>query len=390
MAREFFPESPEAPPVPVPLAPDGWRDLLARPELRCVESWGPACAAWWTDDRDRRLRDRALRELVLTDDELAAWLGTVLERRDLVRAHEHVVSMRAGLERDVTQRKLDTDGLRTGVVWSRHRGGGRTIFVPPEDVPRLVDSLCAQLAVMPAHPFLRAAFLIQAIGAVHPFRDGNGGASRFFASLELVRHHLPPFTLDVGLRNAGYIHALMESNQSGSLDRLSLLVADVVQRCLAGLLLAGDAPPASWDAALAARADRWCAQVDATWRDVAGAPGVVAAAAGTGVLVRLVERGYRVPVIPAPRCASWQLAAPLPVRLDALIAPVRGGGATWLVAMIAATAGDGALGAVALTDAISPVFVAAGDEPDEVADARFARWLAVRTRQYAQGIAHWT
>jgi hypothetical protein len=261
--------------------------------------------------------------------------------------------------------------------------------VPPEDVPRLVDSLCAQLAVMPAHPFLRAAFLIQAIGAVHPFRDANGGASRFFASLELARHHLPPFTLDVGLRNAGYIHALMESNRSGSLDRLSLLVADVVQRGLAGLLLAGDAPRARWDAALAARADRWCARVDATWRDVVGDAGVVSAAA-TGVLARLVERGYRVPVIPAPRCASWQLEAPLPVRLDALIAPVRGGDATWLAAMIAATAGDGALGAVALTDAISPVFVAAGDEPDEVADERFARWLAIRTRQYAQGISHWT
>lgn len=390
MAREFFPASPDAPPVPVPLAVDGWRDLLARPELRCMDAWGPACAAWWTDEGDRRLRDRGLRELVLTDDELADWLGAALDRQRLVRVHEHVVSMRAGLERDVTQRKLDTDGLRTGVVWSRHRGGGRTIFVPPEDVPRLVDELCAQLAVMPAHPFLRAAFLIQAVGAVHPFRDANGGASRFLASLELVRHHLPPFSLDVGLRNAGYIHALMESNSSGSLDRLAVLVGDVVQRGLAGLLLAGAAPRASWDPALTARADRWCARVDATWREVVGDPGAVSADGDGGVLVRLVERGYRVPVVPAPRCASWTLAAPLPVRLDALIAPVRGGGATWLVAMIAATAGDGALGAAGLADVVSPVFVAAGDEPDAIADERFARWLAIRARQYAQGIAHWT
>jgi hypothetical protein len=394
MARELFPPSPSAPPVPVPLAVDGWRDLLAEPEMACAEAWIAACSPWWSHPTDDRLRAYALGELVLGERELARWLDVRLDRAGVVDAHAHVVSMRAGLERDPSKRTLDTDGLRSGGVSARHRGGGRTVFVPADDVPRLVERLCEQLAVMPSHPFVRAAWLVQAVGAVHPFRDANGGASRFLASLELARCRLPPLSLSPAVRNGCYIEALMRSNRSLRIDGLAHVVADVVQRGLAGVLLAGIAPRAAWSPRLVGRAERWRGVVADVWESAVGEPlgaGVACAEASPGARERLIRRGYRIPAVPAPQLTTWSLSGPLPIQLDAMIAPVRAGDACWLVASVAGSVGlDGTLGAVQLDESVGAVMVAPEDEPDAMADARFSRWVGRRLAQYVQGLAHWT
>src|SRR5690242_15158792 len=93
-------------PRPLEIAPEGLRDLEERAELACMAAWSTACRSWWSDDEDRRLRDRAERDLLLARDELAVWHAQRLDRNALLRAHHHVVVMRAGLERDASRRRL--------------------------------------------------------------------------------------------------------------------------------------------------------------------------------------------------------------------------------------------------------------------------------------------
>jgi hypothetical protein len=103
-----------------------------------------------------------------------------------------------------------------------------------------------------------------------------------------------------------------------------------------------------------------------------------------------MRRGYRVPIAPAPRLARWRLAAPLPVELDLVIAPVRAGGVGWLVAMMGASVGgDGALGSTGHSEAVSGALIAPATEDDAHADVRFERWLAVRVDQCVRGLARW-
>ena len=67
---------------------------------------------------------------------------------------------------------------------------------PPEDVPGLVDSACSVLQEGLEHPAIGAAWIHVAVAAIHPFKDGNGRASRVLASLAMYRggFKLPEFT----------------------------------------------------------------------------------------------------------------------------------------------------------------------------------------------------
>jgi hypothetical protein len=385
-------------PVPVEAACDEWALLSARPELACVAAWAAACRAWWDDPGDPRLRARAGEILLLGRDELAAWLGRRLDRPTLIRAHEHVTSMRVGVERDLSLRQLTTGALRSHTVLAVHRGGARTVFMDASKVAAEVARLGDALERLPAHPFVRAAWLVQAIGAVHPFADANGGTSRFLASLELVRARLPPLVLTVTQRNGPYIDGLMHANQTSELAPLALAFHDIAQQSLATALLAAGGDPAAWDEPARARAERWVAAVDRGWRTAIGAPlagALVRGALATpdqrgAAIARLLRRGYRVPVAPEPRLAHWSLAAPLPVQLDLAVAPVRAGGVVWLVAMVAASVGaDGALGSAGHGEAVSGAVIAPATEDDAHADGRFEHWLAVRLEQCARGLAHW-
>ncbi len=67
---------------------------------------------------------------------------------------------------------------------------------PPEDVPGLVDSACSVMQEGLEHPAIGAAWIHVAAAAIHPFKDGNGRASRVLASLAMYRggFKLPEFT----------------------------------------------------------------------------------------------------------------------------------------------------------------------------------------------------
>lgn len=384
-------------PVPAEAARAEWPALSVQPELACADAWSAACRAWWDDPSDPRLRERASEILLLGRDELAVWLGRRLDPAAVIRAHAHVTSMRAGVERDLSQRQLVTGALRSHTVLAVHRGGARTVFMDAANVAAEVARFAGTLDGLPAHPFVRAAWLVQAIGAVHPFADANGGTSRFLASLELVRGFLPPLVLTVTLRNGAYIDGLMHANRTGEIGPLALAFQDIVQQSLATALLAGGGDRAAWDDQARARADRWVAAVERGWRVAIGAPldgalvrdELATPAARGAAIARLMRRGYRVPGA-GPRLAHWSLAAPLPVQLDLAIAPVHAGGVAWLVAMVAASVGiDGALGSAAHGDAVSALVIAPATEDDEHADLRFARWLARRLDQCVRGLAHW-
>jgi len=67
---------------------------------------------------------------------------------------------------------------------------------PPDEVPGLVDDVCAAIQAGFEHPAIAAAWIHAALAAIHPFRDGNGRAARVAASLAMYRggFKLPEFT----------------------------------------------------------------------------------------------------------------------------------------------------------------------------------------------------
>lgn len=380
-------------PVPVEATHREWETAGHAPVMTCVPAWSAACEAWWHDPHDTRLRDRTLAGLFLDADELATWTAAKVDLPMLLRAHAHVTSQRAGHERDVV-RDLSTGALRTVAVLSEHRGGARTVFVPAREVPDLVANVGRDLEALPDHPFVRAAWLTQALGAIHPFHDANGGTSRFLASLQLARAWLPPLTLTPAQRNGPYIDGLMRSNRTGLLDLLSEVVYEVVQTGLADALLAGAGSHAAWDDGGHARAARWGELADAAVRAGIGAPLVDTLTSGevapTEGVARLLQRGFRFPLAPTPRCTQWSLTAPMPVRFDLSITPVRGGPVVWVIAVLGASIGrDGVLGAVPRLESVVTTFVAPMTEAEVVCDGRFQQWIERRVDQCVRGLAAW-
>jgi hypothetical protein len=377
--------------------------LANSPEVACAGAWTEATSAWWHDDGDRRLRRRALTDLLVNDAELEDWVGAPLDADLLVAAHAHVSSSRAGVERDRLKRRLASDGLRVAPVMAQHRHGARTMFPEPAQLPALVAELGASFAALPAHPFVRAAWLVQALGAVHPFEDGNGGTSRFLASLALARAHLPPLMVSAAQRNGPYIDAIMRSNRTGELHGLVQVVHDVVQHGLAITLLDESGPRAGWDRAAHARADTFAAEVERRLAHAVGVPGErglgrAPGDAGPGgdgdagaIRARLLRRGYSLPLFAeAPLLTSFTWATPLPAVIDAAIVPARGGPVPWLLALVAASLGHGGeLGPAPLIEPIEAFFVAPANEPQALVAARFTRWLDRRLDQCVRGLASW-
>jgi Fic family protein len=66
---------------------------------------------------------------------------------------------------------------------------GAQVFAPPavESIAGLVDDACQRMEQGHEHPAVAAAWIHVAVAAIHPFRDGNGRASRVLASLAMVR-----------------------------------------------------------------------------------------------------------------------------------------------------------------------------------------------------------
>jgi Fic family protein len=67
------------------------------------------------------------------------------------------------------------------------RGAEGALYSPPqaEDVPDLVEAMCARLNGNEMHPAVSAAWTHITTAAIHPFRDGNGRCARVLASLAM-------------------------------------------------------------------------------------------------------------------------------------------------------------------------------------------------------------
>ena len=118
------------------------------------------------------------------DDEAFRW-----DRELLIGLHDRVLAGNWG---------AGAGRLRSGPAFVVEGRSGGLVFQPPpgEAVPELVDQACGVMQEGLAHPAIGAAWIHVALAAVHPFRDGNGRASRVIASLAMHRggFRLPEFT----------------------------------------------------------------------------------------------------------------------------------------------------------------------------------------------------
>ena len=371
-------------PLPADVVERGWFESAHDPEMACASTWSDVCRAWWAHVSDDRLRRRTFDALFVDDVELRAWQAKTLDEATLVRIHGHVTATRAELERDLWRRRLVTGALRTNVVFADRRDGGRFLFLDANEVRPAVERLAATITTLPQHPFVRAAWITQAVGAIHPFVDGNGGTSRFLASLELSRASFPPLTLSLVQRNTTYIKAVGAG--STDLRPMQRVVYDTVQSEIAVALLDGTGGSSELSRSNRARIERWTAITDRRWSAVANVPVTIDESA-VGCLARLARRGFK--SSRGARCVRWATRTPLPVQLELAVSPLMGGDEPWLVAAIAATIDDGELGLLSHPDYIPPYFVAPSSEDDETVDARFERWVARRVSQSIRGLASW-
>ncbi|MGE0546746.1 MAG: Fic family protein [Kofleriaceae bacterium] len=369
----------------VDVATQAWLTRAGQPEMICAAAWSEACKAWWNDPSDDRLRRRVLDTLSILESDLGNWLSMPLDEAGLIRAHRHVIATRAGLERGGTSRILATGSLRSVPVISHHRSGRLIRFAEPDEMRGYVRTLAEAVQRLPQHPFMRAGWISDTLGAIHAFTDGNGGTARFLSSLALARWWLPPLTLSQVQRNSSYIEAIVTHDHHA----LEHVIYESVQTELARVLLSETGPPAVWDHASRARANRWIDRTDQAWGAAAGGPSVRDEPGAAG-LVRMARRGYRLPRSPLPVCTRWTPRVAVPVQFELAIAPVFGGATPWMVAVIGASLGhDGTLGILLHREPIVAIFVAVNAEDDDLVDARFERWLAARVDQSLRGLAAW-
>lgn len=132
----------------------------------------------------RGYRDAMSFVLRRADDDAFRW-----NRELLIGLHDRVLAGNWG---------AGAGRFRTGPAYVVDGRDGEVVFQPPpaEAVPDLVDRACAAMQEGRGHPALSAAWIHAALAAIHPFKDGNGRASRVVASLAMYRggFRLPEFT----------------------------------------------------------------------------------------------------------------------------------------------------------------------------------------------------
>ena len=93
---------------------------------------------------------------------------------------------------------LGAGRFRTDAAYIVDVRAARLKFQPPgpDEVPALLDDLCAVMQKGFEHPAIGSAWVHAGLAAIHPFKDGNGRAARVAASLTMYRggFKLPEFT----------------------------------------------------------------------------------------------------------------------------------------------------------------------------------------------------
>lgn len=151
----------------VPVTPDDVRRILAGESPPEVAAENQALVSGYHQAMGYVLR-RA-------DDPGLRW-----ERELILAVHDRVLAGRFTWEAG----RLRTIQVRVARVPS-----GETVFMPPpaQEVPGLVDELCARAQAATWHPAALAAWVHVALAAIHPFRDGNGRTARILATLAMAR-----------------------------------------------------------------------------------------------------------------------------------------------------------------------------------------------------------
>src|SRR3989454_4242562 len=123
----------------------------------------------------RGYRDAMSFVLRRADDRAFKW-----DRELLIGLHDRILAGNWG---------AGAGRFRTGPAHLIDKRTGELVFQPPppEDVPGLVDSACSVIQKGLEHPAISAAWIHAAVAAIHPFKDGNGRASRVVASLAMYR-----------------------------------------------------------------------------------------------------------------------------------------------------------------------------------------------------------
>jgi hypothetical protein len=288
----------------LPFAPDAvrWHPLTPPADPRAIaQPQVPALAAFWRRVRARfaeddpgfaaRIAERA-NLIVGLGAELVEALGRPLDVGALQAIH--VLATRD----QTAARAITADGGFKYVPFPYGRlkdkpntltQHGRIIreFCPPEDVPRELGRLVAVHDAIPEElPDVRAAWLVHALLAVHPFVDGNGRTSRLLASRPFLALELPPIWSETSERGAGWNEVLDDAVRSDGLAGLARLFASHQERLLLRLLGEVEAPVPDADLEAVLAHDGRLKAARAHWADLAAST----AASVPELVARAAER----------------------------------------------------------------------------------------------------
>ncbi len=169
------------------------------------------------------------------------------------------------MERTINAERI-AGKIRTGQNWigGNHHNPCGAPFVPPppEEVPGLLDDLCAAINDDRLPPIVQAALVHAQFETIHPFADGNGRAGRTLIHVVLKRRgvapaYVPPVSVVLAAQRDRYIDGLTRFRADGVGEwieqfaaaawrgaRLAAAYLDQVQRLAAGWRARLEASPA--------------------------------------------------------------------------------------------------------------------------------------------------
>ena len=179
--------------------------------------------------------------------EEAAAAGATVTEELLLRTHEDLVASHEQYPvqygEEIVLEPVPRGEYKKFENYGVLRDGRKRLYAPPERVGVEVERLAqeaASPALAEAHPVVRAAYLLYAVDAIHPFADGNGRAARAIASLPLYSAVGVPLVVTPRSRRA-YLTSLETYDREGP----QALVQFVSKRGLEGMTQAFDILTAS-------------------------------------------------------------------------------------------------------------------------------------------------